>query len=176
MASGMQQPAAQHEAAKPQRGAVLHSQRKSPIVYVISGVSGSGKRYLTADACLPPSAKMACRLNLLFARCCAAQSAGCWQDACNAHSMKGMITTVSKLEVRCLASTKLMLPWHVRFENFRPQLGYLHNLAYILAACMLCKNYQILTGMLPLLLQTRCTVAPPSPMRIGALGCMRWRP
>ena len=56
MVSGVQHPVAQHEAAMPQRGAVLHSQHKPPIVYVISGVSGSGKRYLTADACLLPSA------------------------------------------------------------------------------------------------------------------------
>ena len=113
MTSGhMQQPVAQHEAAKPQRGAVLHSQRKLPIVYVISGVSGSGKRYLTADAWLSPSAIIACSLDLLPAWCRAAQLAGCWQDACNAHSMKGTITTVRKLKVRCLASVKLMLPWH----------------------------------------------------------------
>ena len=112
MASGMQQPVAQHEAAKPQRGAILHSQRKPPIVYVISGVSGSGKRYLTADACLSPSATNSCSLNLLPGWCPAAQSAGCWQDACNAHSMKGMTITVRKQKVRCLASIQLLPPWH----------------------------------------------------------------
>ena len=121
MASSMQQAVAQLEAAKPQRGAVLHSQRKLPVVYVISGVSGSGKRYLTAaDAwsvtfcCngLQPEAAVRLVPCSTVGRMLAGRLQCPFYEGDDYHSAQ------ARGGVPCL--NQLMLPWHGCSDDCRP--------------------------------------------------------